>query len=400
MSDFDVEAFLFNPSWEKIDLCRKQDLLDIAAHLGVTLSKVLKLSELKETVIQVLVEHKYLGATDVDVASPFLAGSEEEKEEVRPGLSRPPEVKPTFTTLIGGSGDPKYDLELARLNIEAREREQERDYAHQLAMKSMELEREIQLKRLELELSARREDKPSGFNVGQNLVLVTQFRETEVEAWFHAFERIAKSHKWPSEVWALVLQSKLTGKAQEALGTLSIDDSLDYDKIKAAVLRVYELVPEAYRQKFRNHKTKSNQTVAEFGREKEVYFKRWCDVSKANTFESLSELILIEELKNCLPDRLVTYLNERKASTLAEATVFADEYLLTHKHTFSDARSDKRGSPQFTPTSKFTAPSSTSSSSSAHYNSVREIRKCNYCHRVGHLKADCFMLKRQQENKA
>ena len=112
-----------------------------------------------------------------------------------------------------------------------------------------------------MELSARREDKSSGFNVSQNLVLVPHFRETEVEAWFHAFEHIAKSHKWPSDVWGLVLQSKLTGKAQEALGTLSIDDSLKYDNIKAAVLRVYELVPEAYRQKFRNHTMKPSCRV-------------------------------------------------------------------------------------------------------------------------------------------
>ena len=56
-------------------------------------------------------------------------------------------------------------------------------------------------------------------------MLVPPFCETEVKAWFHTFEPTAKSHKWPNDVWALVLQSKLTGKAQEALGTLSIDES-------------------------------------------------------------------------------------------------------------------------------------------------------------------------------
>ena len=58
MNEFNVEAFLLNPSWEQIDHCRKQDLIDIAAHLDVTLPKTLKLSELKEAVIKVLVEHR------------------------------------------------------------------------------------------------------------------------------------------------------------------------------------------------------------------------------------------------------------------------------------------------------------------------------------------------------
>ena len=130
--------------------------------------------------------------------------------------------------------------------------------------------------------------------------------------------------------------------------------SLNYENIKEAVLRVYDLVPEAYRQKFRNHKMKPSQSVAEFGRDK-VYFRRWCDVSKVNTFET--QLILIDEHKNCLPDRLVTYLNEGKVNTLAEATVFADAYLLTHKHTFGAARSDNWGPPQSTPANKFAPPS-------------------------------------------
>ena len=38
----------------------------------------------------------------------------------------------------------------------------------------------------------------------------------------------------------------------------------------------------------------------EFAREKESLFTRWCKASKATDFESLSELILLEEFKNSL----------------------------------------------------------------------------------------------------
>lgn len=38
--------------------------------------------------------------------------------------------------------------------------------------------------------------------------------------------------------------------------------------------------------------------------------------------------------KTCLPERIVTYLNEKKVVSLAEAAVLADEFALTHKGTF------------------------------------------------------------------
>lgn len=41
------------------------------------------------------------------------------------------------------------------------------------------------------------------------------FRETEVDSNFSAFERIAVSLNWPKDVWSLLLQCRLVGKAME-----------------------------------------------------------------------------------------------------------------------------------------------------------------------------------------
>ncbi len=64
-----------------------------------------------------------------------------------------------------------------------------------------------------------------------------------------AFERVAGKLRWPRDMWALMLQSNLVGKAQDICAAMPIEDSLNYDLVKTAVLRAYELVPEAYRQK-------------------------------------------------------------------------------------------------------------------------------------------------------
>ncbi len=112
--------------------------------------------------------------------------------------------------------------------------------------------------------------------------------------------------------WAPFLQCSLTGKAQEVSSAFPLlEHSLDYDAIKAAVLRAYELEPEAHRQKFRSHYKTAKQTYVEFAREKRTIFEKWCFSNRLTTLEHLQELVLLEEFKNCVPESVVVHLNEK-----------------------------------------------------------------------------------------
>ncbi|VDI24763.1 Hypothetical predicted protein [Mytilus galloprovincialis] len=72
-----------------------------------------------------------------------------------------------------------------------------------------------------------------------------------------------------------MLQSVFEGKAAEIYSALPSEKSSDYDTVKQEVLKAYELVPEAYRQKFRSYKKFDSQTYVEFAREKEDLFDKW-----------------------------------------------------------------------------------------------------------------------------
>ena len=61
---------------------------------------------------------------------------------------------------------------------------------------------------------------------------------------------MATSLEWPQDAWMLLLQSVLVGKAWEVYSAMSIEQSLQYNHVKTAILKAYELVPEAYRQNF------------------------------------------------------------------------------------------------------------------------------------------------------
>ncbi len=88
--------------------------------------------------------------------------------------------------------------------------------------------------------------------------------------------------------------------------------------MKLAILCAYELVPKAYRQKFRGHK---NKFLPEICREKSMLFDKWCSATKTEEFDSLRQLILLEEFKGCLSERVVVYLSEQMVNSLSQATV-------------------------------------------------------------------------------
>ena len=109
------------------------------------------------------------------------------------------------------------------------------------------------------------------------------FQQADVDKYFLHFEKVAGNLiKWPKEYWVMLLQSVLVGKAREIYIQLDVEQTANYDNVKELILKGYELVPEAYRQKFRSFEKLGCQTYVEFARDKEQLFDRWCHSQKVD----------------------------------------------------------------------------------------------------------------------
>ena len=230
------------------------------------------------------------------------------------------------------------------------------------------------------------------------------FSETEVDKYFLHFEKIANSLKWPKESWTLLLQSSLIGKVREIYSALSVEESCQFEVVKAAVLKVYELVPEAYRQKFRDSVKRENQT---FVGNKETLFDRWCSSKDiCGNYEKLRQLMLIEEFKKCLPSEIKTYIDEKKVDTLNQAAVMADDYILTHKASIGkpqvSSTLNKNVEPFYPHNDGQQLVYPRVNTKNLSRNSRYHLRQrpplpagpeCFHCHRRGHVMADCWHLK-------
>ena len=239
--------------------------------------------------------------------------------------------------------EERLEIEKEKLKFENEEKERERQF--KLRMKEIELHDKSKPKSLPLDTS-------KTFDVTKHIRLVPPFQEKEVDKYFLHFEKVAENLKWPKEHWTLLLQSVVIGKDREIYTQLSLEQSSNYDKVKKLILKGYELVPEAYRQKFRDCRKEHDQTHVEFARTKEQLFDRWCCSKKVGSDHAkLRQLLLVEEFKRCINSDVKSFLDEKEVETLDLAARLADDYSLTHKASFVNKPIPRK---PFNPQSKFT----------------------------------------------
>ena len=71
-----------------------------------------------------------------------------------------------------------------------------------------------------------------------------------IDSYLRCFERYTVLQGWPQTEWAIYLSALLKGKALEVYSRLTEEDSQCYTKLKAALLRKYQLTVEGFRKQF------------------------------------------------------------------------------------------------------------------------------------------------------
>ena len=162
--------------------------------------------------------------------------------------------------------------------------------------------------------------------------LVPPFKEQDIDQYFTHFEKVASNLEWPKESWTSLLQTVFTGKARQVYNDLSDEKSKDYETVKQTVLKVYELIPEAYRLKFRARKMSEGETHVEFVRNKERLFDKWVKAKNVcGDYEKFRQLMLLEDIKQCIHPVIQLFLDDQEIGDIYGAAEKADYYSLTHK---------------------------------------------------------------------
>jgi hypothetical protein len=247
--------------------------------------------------------------------------------------------------------------------------------------KAMETERlRLEEEKLKLE-QAKEEDKKFG-NLGKSKLPCFDETKDSFDAYIARFESFATLRKWKKEVWSIQLSLLLTGKALEVYDGLTIEQQGDYDSLKIALLRRFDLTEEAFRKKFFTTRPEKDETPSQFVVKLSRYLNRWIECTGIEkTFKSLLELLICERfLKQCHSE-LEAYLRESKHVEFSELAKVAERYIDAHGGSISESKVVQKKSKE----------------SKELVNDPKDGKHCKYCKKMGHDVSECRKLARKKE---
>jgi len=268
-----------------------------------------------------------------------------------------------------------------------RERERE-DRLLEREMKKLELESIAREKELALEMERLRsggvKTAPS-VDLKARLPKLLPFNEKSdsMDAYLKRFERFAETAKWNRTVWATHLSALLQGKALYVYSRLSVDDALDYDHLRTALLKRFQLTEEGFRNKFRNSKAEVGETPLQFVVRLEDYLLRWMDLAKVpKDYVGLKDLILREQFMQASSKPLQVFLKERKVESAEQMAELAEQYQEAHG-------SQSFGSGRGVNSSNFGDGMKSATFSEYNHTQPEKVRTCYICRDSSHIAKNC-----------
>jgi len=162
-----------------------------------------------------------------------------------------------------------------------------------------------------------------------------------MDSYLNRFERFVEIQGWKRESLAICLSALLKGKALDVYSRLPPEQAGDYDTLKQALLKWYQLSEDGFKRKFREATPETGESPMQFLTRLASYLQRWVELAKVRqTFDGLSTLMIKEQyLSVCLPP-LALFLKERSPTSMEELGQLAEQYCEAHHEVKAYRRND------------------------------------------------------------
>ena len=135
-----------------------------------------------------------------------------------------------------------------------------------------------------------------------------------MDSYLSRFEKYAVANKWDRSIWAAYLSALLKGRALEVYDRLSVADANDYEKLKDALLKNFDMTERGFRKKFRNDRHERSETFIQFGSRLRSYLDKWINMARIeNTFEAICDFMARDQFLESCSRELYVHLKPKRS---------------------------------------------------------------------------------------
>jgi len=165
--------------------------------------------------------------------------------------------------------DEERDRQREEKEREAAEKEKERTYEEQRKKKKKQRKKEEKAFIQVADVSRASMDEGGSQSFGRSYgkapkMLYFDEEHDFMDSYLSRFERFATCQRWNRAEWALYLSALLKGRALDVYSMLPADQANNYDQLKAALLKRYQLSVDGFKRRFRTVKPESGETPTQF----------------------------------------------------------------------------------------------------------------------------------------
>ena len=192
-----------------------------------------------------------------------------------------------------------------------------------------------------------------------------------------SFEKYATANKWDKNVRAAYLSALLKGRVLDVYDRLSTEDAADYDKLKDALLKNFDMTERGFRKKFCYSRPERSETFIQFSSRLCSYLNKWLTMAKVEkSFEAVCDFMARDQFLEVCSRELFVHLKPKAFENLDAMAKEADLFAEARGGVFSCVNKDhdNKGAAQSKPESK---------------PSGKPEIKCGICGK-GHLTIRCY----------
>ena len=279
-----------------------------------------------------------------------------------------------------------------RLREEAEHQRMREKYDREMQMQEAAHRHQMEILEAKGKLKAEGHDEVSAIPIfkGPKIPAFDEGKD-EMDSYLRRFERYADSQKWPKPCWATNLSALLKGRSLDVYALMPSEDALDYDKLKIALLKRFDLTEDGFRRKFKSSQPETGETFVQFSVRLSSYLLKWLKMAKvAETFEALFDLFMRDQFLQVCNRDLALFLKERVPPSIQEMAVLADQYRearLTNASNLTAMKGTGNPSKPSTDSQRHDKADKKEHSKSPFV--PKSQRRCFKCQKMGHIASEC-----------